>query len=81
MKDIFMDDKYYYKIRTVHSELYYFAKEVKEVKGGLSSLVRDEKKRAAILKLLGEMQASIKSVQDRTSPEFIPEFPLDKDEY
>lgn len=69
-----MDDKYYYKFRSIAYEIDYIVKSVKETPGGLTDLIQNENKRANVKKILAQVQTDIKSIQDTFSPEFNPEF-------
>jgi len=70
-----MDDKFYYKVRSIHAEVEYLTHTVNTTKGGLPAVIQNDKKRAAVLELLAKVQRDIKSIQDQTDPIFRPEFP------
>ena len=76
-----MDDKFYYKVRSLHAEASYLAHSVDITRGGLAGLIANDKKREEVLRLLGEVQRDIKSIQDKTTPVFRPEFPFSEDEH
>lgn len=76
-----MDDKFYYKVKSLHAEAQYLAHSVNITTGGLVGLIANDKKREEVLRLLGEVQRDIKSIQDKTTPVFRPEFPSDEGEY
>lgn len=69
-----LDDKYYYKFKTIQSELQWLASTVKDAPNGFSSLIASETKRKNVRKMLAQVQADVKSIQDKMGSEFTPEF-------
>jgi hypothetical protein len=72
MADI--DDKYYYRFKSVALELDYLAKEVKEAPNGVPTLVQSETKRDEIRVLLAKSRAAIEAIQSKMGEKFTPEF-------
>lgn len=69
-----MDDKYYYRIKSLALELQYLAQEVKDHPKGLQGLVASEKKREEIRGLLAVSHASVEAIQSTLGTIFVPEF-------
>lgn len=68
-----LDDKYYYKIKSIQAEAAYIAKHVKEHQDGMVGLIKNEGKRANVRKILASIQADLKAIQDTMGSTFIQE--------
>ena len=66
-----MDDKYYYKLRSIQSDLEYLKKMSDESECGL---IQSEDKRKICRLLLADILNNTKSIQDKMGKEFISEF-------
>lgn len=69
-----MDDKYYYKLRSISADLEYLKKMSDENEYGL---IETEDKRKICRLLLANIQVYTKAIQNKMGTTFIPEFPND----